>query len=429
MNQPSSAADTGIHRLLAHMVKVDASDLYLTAGSPPVFRIAGVGHAARVPLTAEHVGVMAASVMTEAQRLEFDSSLEMNLALSLGDVGRFRVNVFRQRGATGMVVRLVRTRITTLDELGHPAVLKEVAMSRRGLVLLVGATGSGKSTTLAAMIDHRNATETGHIVTVEDPVEFIHPHKMCLVTQREIGFDTHSYADALRNTLRQAPDVILIGEIRDLETMEAAISFAETGHLCLSTLHANNANQAIERILNFFPPSRLTEIRLQLSLNLRALISQRLLPAHQGGRAAALEILLDTPRIRDLVKHGEIEALKDAMEQAAGEGCRTFDMALYEMVAAGRVSEAEALRSADSPNNLRLRLERLQAAGHGEAADDEPPLRLVPEPDSKAQGGAWGTPGPGGATPLARVARPVPAPQKAASPFGPPRSGLATGGG
>jgi twitching motility protein PilU len=279
------------------------------------------------------------------------------VAVAIG-AGRYRINVFRQRGATGMVVRLVRTKIKTLAELDHPKVLKDVMRSKRGLVLLVGGTGSGKSTTLAAMIDHRNSSETGHIVTVEDPVEFIHPHKKCVVTQREVGLDTRSYGDALKNTLRQAPDVILIGEIRDVETMEAALAFAETGHLCLSTLHANNANQAIERIMTFFPPGRQQEIRMQLSLNLRAVISQRLLPAAAGGRAAALEILLDTPRIKDLIKRGETDALKDAMEQSAPDGCQTFDAAILALFTAGKVTADEALRAADSPNNLRLRMER-----------------------------------------------------------------------
>jgi twitching motility protein PilU len=254
-------------------------------------------------------------------------------------------------------------------------VLADIMASKRGLVLLVGGTGSGKSTTLAAMINHRNEAETGHIITIEDPVEFIHPHKKCIVTQREVGVDTLSYRDALKNTLRQAPDVILIGEIRDAETMEAAITFAETGHLCISTLHANNANQAIERILNFFPPARQHEIKLQLSLNLRAIVSQRLLPAIGGGRAAALEVMLDTPRIRDLVKRGDIETIKEAMEQGVGEGCCTFDQALFDLFADGRVEEAEALRGADSPNNLRLLIERYRRQAGAFMA--EPELKLV----------------------------------------------------
>jgi twitching motility protein PilU len=374
-----TSLDTTIGRLLTHMLTIEASDLYLTAGSPPVYRKDGVGLAARSPLTPEQVDAIATSVMNDQQRAEFASKLEMNLALATPE-GRFRINIFRQRGSTGLVVRLVRSQIKTLDELGHPEILKKVVLSKRGLVLVVGGTGSGKSTTLAALIDHRNRSETGHIVTIEDPIEYMHPHKQCVVTQREVGVDTLSYAEALKNTLRQAPDLILIGEIRDAETMEAAMSFAETGHLCLSTLHANNANQALERIMNFFPPTRGHEISLQLSLNLRAIVSQRLVPALNGGRVAALEILLDTPRIKDLIKRGESDVVKDAMEQSAVEGCQTFDRALFALCAAGRLSQAEALRAADSPNNLRLMLERL-ADGGGDAG--EQPLRLVSPPETQ----------------------------------------------
>jgi twitching motility protein PilU len=370
----SSTWDPTLRVLLQHMVRSDASDLYLTSGSPPVFRIDGVGYPAKQALGPEALDAMAASLMTEAQRAEFARTLEMNLALAMDGGGRFRANIFRQRGAVGMVVRLVRTSIKSLADLNHPPVLADVMKSKRGLVLLVGGTGSGKSTTLAAMIDQRNRSETGHIITVEDPIEFIHPHHRCIVTQREVGIDTRSYGDALKNALRQAPDVILIGEIRDVDTMESAIAFAETGHLCLSTLHANNANQALERILNFFPPNRQHEIRLQLSLNLRAVVSQRLVPALAGGRAAALEILLDTPRIRELIKRGETDAIKDAMEQGAHEGCRTFDASLLELVTAGRIGDGEALRAADSPNNLRLRIDRFRQ--NGGAADA--PLRLLP---------------------------------------------------
>ena len=368
--------DPSMRSLLDHMVKVEASDLYLTAGSPPVFRIEGTGYPAKTALTGEQVAMMTETLMTPAQRDEFATKLELNLALSTTTGGRFRANFFRQRGSVGLVVRLVRTKIKTLRELDMPATLGDVMRSKRGLVLLVGGTGSGKSTTLAAMIDHRNRIETGHIITIEDPVEFVHQHQKCIVTQREVGIDTLSYKDALKNTLRQAPDVILIGEIRDVETMEAAIAFAETGHLCVSTLHANNANQALERILNFFPPGRQAEIRLQLSLNLRAVISQRLVPSLSGGRAAALEILLDTPRIKDLVKRGETEAVKDAMEQGRHEGCETFDGALFDLVTANKISDAEALRASDSPNNLRLRLDRFNQTGGVKTS--EPALRLAP---------------------------------------------------
>jgi twitching motility protein PilU len=369
--------DPVLGSLLDHMAKVEASDLYLTAGSPPVFRIDGVGYPAKHALTAAQVAVMSGSLLDPGQRDELARTFELNLALSPRTGARFRVNLFHQRGAVGMVIRLVRTTIRSIAELGHPAILAEIMQSKRGLVLVVGGTGSGKSTTLAAMIDHRNRIETGHIVTVEDPIEFIHVHQRCVVTQREVGIDTLSYREALKNALRQAPDVILIGEIRDAETMESAIAFAETGHLCVSTLHANNADQALERVLNFFPPTRQHEIRLQLSLNLRAIVSQRLVPAIPSGRAAALEILLDTPRIRDLIKRGETDAIKDAMEQGVNEGCATFDAALFELVRTGRVSEAEATRAADSANNLRIRLERRRSST-GAPANAEPQLRLLP---------------------------------------------------
>lgn len=358
--------------LLAHMVKIEASDLYVTAESPPVFRVNGVGHPAKIGMDAPFIARMAEALMTEPQRGEFREVHEMNLALTLGE-GRFRVNVFRQRGAVGMVVRLVRTKIKTLRELEYPKTMADISMTKRGLVLVVGATGSGKSTALAAMIDHRNTTETGHIVTIEDPVEFVHPHKKCIVTQREVGTDTLSYASALKQTLRQAPDVILIGEIRDAETMEAALAFAETGHLCLSTLHANNANQALERIMTFFPSERHAEIGLQLSLNLRAIVSQRLVPKVNGGRSACLEIMLDTPRIKDLIKKRDIDTIKDAMRQSMVEGCRTFDHSLFELFTEGKITQAEALRVADSPNNLRLEIER--HLGNGGRADA--PLQLL----------------------------------------------------
>ena len=376
MSAPEPEWSPMLRGLLEHMLKVEASDLYVTAGSPPVFRIDGVGYPAKHLLTSEQVAVMAQSLLSATQREEFERTLELNLALAMAAGGRFRANLFRQRGAIGMVIRLVRTSIKTLAELGHPPILSDIMQGKRGLVLVVGGTGSGKSTTLAAMIAHRNQIDTGHIITIEDPVEFLHPHARCVVTQREVGIDTRSYREALKNALRQAPDVILIGEIRDAETMESAISFAETGHLCVSTLHANNANQAIERVLNFFPPIRQHEIRLQLSLNLRAIVSQRLVPALPSGRAAALEILLDTPRIRDLIKRGETDAIKDAMEQGVNEGCATFDAALFDLLAIGRISEAEALKAADSANNLRIRIDRRRNAGA--PAKEDSPLRLVP---------------------------------------------------
>ena len=373
---PDSAWDPTLRALLEHMARVEASDLYLAAGSPPVFRIDGVGMPAKVALTSDQISAMADSLMDLPHRDELRERLEMNLALQTASGLRFRANMYFQRGAVGMVVRLVRTQIKTLAELQLPPVLETVMASKRGLVLVVGGTGSGKSTTLAAMLDHRNRAGGGHIITVEDPIEFVHSHRGCVVSQREVGIDTRTYHDALKNALRQAPDVILIGEIRDAETMEAAMSFAETGHLCVSTLHANNANQAVERVLNFFPTARHHEIKLQLSLNLRAVISQRLVLGQRGGRAAALEVMLDTPRIKDLIKRGEIDALKDAMEQGRNEGCQTFDAALLELVAERRVTDAEALRAADSPNNLRLRIDRHWRSG-GIVTAKDPPLRLV----------------------------------------------------
>jgi twitching motility protein PilU len=353
-----------IRTLLAAMADRGASDLYLTVDSPPVLRIEGFTE----PLPGEtlkpaQVEALANSLMTERQRAAFDEKLEMNLAIASERLGRFRVNVFRQRGFPGVVVRRIKTQIPTLDELGLPGVLKPVALSRRGLVLVVGATGSGKSTTLAAMLDYRNGQAGGHILTVEDPIEFVHPHKKCIVNQREIGFDTTSFSEALRNTLRQAPDVILIGEVRDLETMEAAITFAETGHLCLATLHSNNANQAIERVMNFFPVARHPEIFLQLSLNLRGIISQRLVPGVDGKRVAALEVLLDTPYAKDLIKKGEIDTLKDAMEKSMQEGGQTFDQALFQLYSEGRISEEQALANADSANNLRIRIKNFDISG------------------------------------------------------------------
>jgi twitching motility protein PilU len=375
---PEALMDVTMRTLLEHMLKINASDLYLTKDSPPTFRVDGVGFSGRQTATAEQLEEMADALMSRAQRVEFREKLEMNLAVTIG-TGRFRVNVFRQRGAVGMVVRLVKTKIASLEELALPRTLKDIMASKRGLVLVVGGTGSGKSTTLAAMIDHRNATASGHIVTVEDPVEFVHTHKKCVVTHREVGVDTLSYAYALKNTLRQAPDVILIGEIRDQETMEAALSFAETGHLCLATLHSNSADQAIERVLNFFPAERHHEIKLQLSLNIRAVISQRLVPTTGGGRTAAIEILLDTPRIKDLIKRGEIDVLKDAMEQSAVDGCQTIDAALYDLCAQGRVADSDALNLSDRPNNLRLRLERLRS---GLETPGPTALRLVGETPS-----------------------------------------------
>jgi len=347
----------GIQEFFKTMVETEASDLYLTVAKPPMYRVDGkIRAVGEHPFSPQDLVNLAEAMMNEKQRKEFAEALEMNMAMSLPGVARFRVNIFQQRGSVGMVIRRIKAEVMSLDEMGLPPLLKDIAMTKRGLVLVVGATGSGKSTSLAAMIDHRNSNEAGHIITIEDPIEFVHRHKQSIITQREVGFDTHSFQSALKNTLRQAPDVILIGEIRDTETMEAAIAFAETGHLCLGTLHSNNANQAIERIMNFFPSERHAQIYLQFSLNLRAIVSQRLIPSVDGKRAAALELLLDIPRVKDLIKKGETDTLKEAMEQGIQEGCQTFDQALFGLYKEGKITLDQALINADSANNLRLKI-------------------------------------------------------------------------
>jgi twitching motility protein PilU len=339
------------------MVDLEASDLYLTVARPPMYRVDGkIRPVGEHSFTPEDLIELSTSMLSEKQRAEFAETHEMNMAMSLAGIARFRVNMFQQRGSVGMVIRRIKADVMSIEEMGLPAILKDIVMTKRGLVLVVGATGSGKSTSLAAMIDHRNANEAGHIISIEDPIEFVHRHKQSVVTQREVGFDTATFQTALKNTLRQAPDVILIGEIRDTETMEAAIVFAETGHLCLGTLHSNNANQAIERIMNFFPRERHAQIYLQLSLNLRAIISQRLIPSVEGRRVAALEILMDTPRLKDLIKKGEVDSLKEGMEQGIQEGCQTFDQALFSLYKEGKITLENALINADSANNLRLKI-------------------------------------------------------------------------
>jgi twitching motility protein PilU len=359
-----------IKQLLMVMVKKDASDLYITAGMPPSYRINGVVH----PLKQEALNnvqceQLANSTMSEKQRATFAATMEMNLALSYPDLGRFRVNIFRQRGSVGMVIRQIKTKVPTLDELGLPAIFKDISMSKRGLVIMVGATGSGKSTSLAAMIDHRNSNEAGHIISIEDPIEFVHQHKKCVITQREVGTDTLEYKDALKNTLRQAPDVILIGEIRDRETMEHAITFSETGHLCMATLHANNANQALDRIMNFFPEEVHPQVRLNLALNLRSILSQRLVKTTDGERTPAIEILINTPRISDLISKWEITEIKEAMANGKNYGMQTFDQALLALWKEGKVSEDEALAHADSVNDLRLKIKMARLEGGDHRAD------------------------------------------------------------
>jgi twitching motility protein PilU len=353
-----------ISKLLTVMAEHDASDLYLTVDSPPMYRINGACRpAGNRCLLPEDTELLATSIMSDRQQKEFEASNEQNLALYYSSLGRFRVNIFRQRTNVGLVIRQIKSTILTIDELDLPQVLKDISMTKRGLVLVVGATGSGKSTSLAAMLDYRNTNTAGHIITVEDPIETVHTHKKSIVTQREIGMDTDSYHNALKNALRQAPDVILIGEIRDSETMEAAITFAETGHLCLATLHSNNSNQAMERIMNFFPAERHNQIYLQLSLNLRAIVSQRLVKTVEGGRIAAVEVLLDSPRVKDLIHKSQIAELKEAMEKSSNIGMQTFDQALYDLYKAGKISLEETLRNADSANNVRLRIKLSEDGG------------------------------------------------------------------
>ena len=346
-----------IRELLKVMVERGASDLYLTTASPPMYRIEGITQPiGNQSLTPDMLRALADSFMSRTEKLEFGEKLEMTLALAYDGLGRFRVNIFRQRGNVGVVIRQIKAEILTIDQLTLPSILKSIAMSKRGLALVVGATGSGKSTTLAAMVEHRNIHSVGHIISIEDPIEFIHSHKKSIINQREIGLDTHSFKEALKNAMRQAPDVIVVGEIRDPETMEAAITFADTGHLCLGTLHSTNADQSFERILNFFPENRHPQILMQLSLNLRCIISQRLVISQEHQRVVAMEILMDTPRVKNLIKRGEIDTIKEAMEQGIHEGCQTFDQALFMLYKEGKISLEQALANADSANNLRLKI-------------------------------------------------------------------------
>ena len=347
-----------INDLLKLMVSRNGSDLFITAEFPPAIKVDGkVTKVSPQPLTANHTLTLARAIMSDKQVADFERTKECNFAISPAGIGRFRVNAFIQQGKVGMVLRTIPLTQPTIDGLGVPQVLKEVTMTKRGLCILVGATGSGKSTTLAAMVDWRNENSFGHIITVEDPVEFVHPHKNCVVTQREVGLDTDSWEAALKNTLRQAPDVILMGEIRDRETMEHAVAFAETGHLCLATLHANSANQALDRIINFFPEERRAQLLMDLSLNLRAMVSQRLIPKQDGkGRAAAVEVMLNTPLIADLVFKGEVSEIKEIMKRSRNLGMQTFDQALFDLYEANVISYEDALRNADSLNDLRLQI-------------------------------------------------------------------------
>jgi twitching motility protein PilU len=344
--------------LLRLMISRGGSDLFLTAEFPPAIKVDGkVTKVSPQPLTPQHTLALARSVMNDKQAAEFERTKECNFAISPGGVGRFRVNAFIQQGHIGLVMRVIPQVIPSIDTMGLPQILKDVVLTKRGLVILAGATGSGKSTTLAAMVDHRNENSHGHIITLEDPVEFVHLHKNCIVTQREIGIDTDGWEIALKNTLRQAPDVILMGEIRDREAMEHAVQFSETGHLCMATLHANSANQALDRIINFFPEERRPQLLMDLSLNLRAMISQRLMPRQAGkGRVAAVEILLNTPLITDMIFRGEVGEIKDIMKKSRELGMQTFDQALYDLFESHSITYEDALRNADSVNDLRLQI-------------------------------------------------------------------------
>ena len=347
-----------IHNLLRGMLSKKASDLFITTGFPPAFKVDGkMTPVSPQALTSAHTQELARAIMNDRQAAEFEATHECNFAISPPGIGRFRVNIFMQQQRVGMVLRTITTKIPDLDQMGMPPVLKDIVMTKRGLVILVGGTGSGKSTTLAAMLGHRNKNSYGHIITIEDPVEYVHEHINCIITHREVGVDTENWHNALKNTLRQAPDVILIGEIRDRETMEYAVAFAETGHLCMATLHANSANQALDRIINFFPEERREQLLMDLSLNIKALISQRLIPKKDGaGRAAAIEILLNSPLIADMIFKGEVNAIKEVMAKSRELGMETFDGALFNLFESGAISYEDALKNADSVNDLRLRI-------------------------------------------------------------------------
>ena len=356
-----------MHDLLRLMLSKKASDLLVTAGFAPALKVDGkITPVSNQTLTPQHTKELALAIMNEKQAAEFESTMECNFAVNPAEIGRFRVNVFIQQGRVGFVMRTITTIIPKFEDLGLPPVLRDVAMAKRGLVIFVGGTGSGKSTSLAAMIGYRNENGRDHIITIEDPVEYVHEHKNCLITQREVGVDTDSYQIALKNTLRQAPDVILIGEIRDRETMEHAIAFAETGHLCLSTLHANSANQALDRIINFFPDERRHQLLMDLSLNLKSFISQRLIPKKAGaGRVAAVEVMLNSPFISDLIFKGAVHEIKEVMAKSREMGMQTFDQSLFALYEAGHISYEDALRNADSLNDLRLNIKL-----HGQESKD-----------------------------------------------------------
>ncbi len=359
-------AEKFVFDLLRLMVAKNASDLFITTGFPPAMKIDGkVTPVTNQALTAQQAKEITRSIMNDKQAAEYDASNECNFAVGIPGLARFRVNAFVQRGSSGLVFRTIATKIPKFEELGLPEVLKEVSMTKRGLVIFVGGTGSGKSTSLAAMVGYRNENSYGHIITIEDPVEFIHEHKNCIITQREIGVDTDNWHIALKNTLRQAPDVILIGEIRDRETMDYAIAFAETGHLCMATLHANSTNQALDRIINFFPEERRNQLLMDLSLNVKAFISQRLIPKKgEKGRVAAMEIMLNSPLISDLIFKGEVHEIKEITAKSRELGMQTFDQALFDLYESGQISYEDALRNADSVNEVRLKIKLEGKASH-----------------------------------------------------------------
>ncbi|MFD2096967.1 PilT/PilU family type 4a pilus ATPase [Corallincola platygyrae] len=372
----------GMLRILA---KNDGSDLYLSTGAPPCAKFEGVlKPLAKEPMTTGMIAKIADGIMDEEQREIFHHELEMNLAISLSNIGRFRINIFKQRNEVSIVARNIKAEVPKFADLGLPEVLKEVIMIKRGLVLFVGGTGSGKSTSLAALIDLRNSSSSGHIITIEDPIEYVHRHKKCIINQREVGVDTRSFHAALKNTLRQAPDVILIGEIRDRETMEHALAFAETGHLAISTLHANNANQALDRIINFFPEERRPQLLNDLGNNLRAFVSQRLVPTVDGKRCAAVEVLIGTHTIKEQIQKGDFSTIKEIMEKSETLGMQTFDSALFKLERAGKIDEENALKNSDSPNNLRLKFKLANNdTGDGETTSSGLTLSMEEDPSEE----------------------------------------------
>lgn len=369
--------------LLRKMVEREGSDLFITAAFPPAIKVDGTIHKATdTPLSADQAAIMVRSIMNDRQIKEFDATKEANFAIAPQGIGRFRVSAFIQQGMVGAVLRTITTEIPTLEELGLPPILKDIVMNKRGLCIVVGGTGSGKSTTLAAMIGHRNENSRGHIVSIEDPIEYVHPHRGCVITQREVGVDTESWHAALKNTLRQAPDVIMIGEIRDKETMAYGIQFAETGHLCLATLHANSANQALDRIINFFSDERRQQLLMDLSLNTKAFVSQRLIPREGGiGRVAAMEILLNTPLIQDLIFKGKVGKIKEIMAKSTRLGMQTFDQSLFILYDEGTITYEEAMRNADSKNELRLRI-KLESKRDSSSADQQSETLRIMEEES-----------------------------------------------